>query len=92
MFDEIKDRTALFFAGRMETSPVSLRRDPEDPQLLVIDKSEVGVCLWHVEGGAVIGKSDDTIRVLLFPDEPVHSVTVSGFYTSGLAFYETVTL
>ena len=92
LFDEIKDRTARFFAGRMETSPVSLRRDPEDPQLLVIDKSEVGVCLWHVEGGAVIGKSDDTIRVLLFPDEPVHSVTVSGFYTSGLAFYETVTL
>ena len=92
LFDDIKDMTARFFAGKMETSPVSLRRDPEDPQLLLIDKSEVDVCLWHVEGGAVIGKSDDTIRVLLFPDAPVHSVSVSGFYTSGLAFYETVRL
>ena len=92
LFDEIKDQTARFFKNRMETSPVSLRRDPEDPQLLLIDISEVGACLWRVEGGAVIGKSEDTIRVLMFPDEERHSVSVSGVYTSGLSFYETVEL
>lgn len=92
LFDDIKDKTARFFAGKMETSPVSLRRDPEDPQLLLIDNSEVGICLWQVVGGAVIGKSDDTIRILLFPDAPEHSVSVSGVYTSGLAFFEKVAL
>lgn len=92
LFDDIKDQTARFFAKWMETSPVSLRQDTEDPQLLIIDDSEVGVVLWKVEGGVVIGKSDDTIRVLLFPDAPAHSVSVSGIYTSGLSFYETLKL
>lgn len=91
-FDVIKEQVARFFASKMETSPVSLRQDPEDEQLFIIDKSEVDSCQWHVEGGVIIGKSDDTIRVLLFPDAAEHSVSVSGSYTSGLSFYETLAL
>ena len=92
VFDEIKDRTAAFFASRMVVAPVSLRQDPEDPQLFVIDNSEVETCLWNVEGGVLLGKGDDAIRVLFFPDAPEHSVSVSGVYISGLTFYETVEL
>ena len=90
-FDQIKEQTAAFFATKMVTSPVSLHQDPEDEQLFLIDKSEVDVCSWQVEGGVVIGKSDDTIRVLLLPDAEACSVSVSGLYTSGLSFFETVT-
>jgi len=92
LFDEIKEQTAAFFASRMVLSPVSLRVDPEDPQLLLIDKSEVETCLWKVEGGAFIGTGDDAARILLFPDAPVHAVCVSGAYTSGLTFYERLEL
>ena len=89
-FDEIRDMTASFFASKMVTSPVSLHQDPEDEQLFLIDKSEVDVCAWQVEGGVLIGKGDDTARILFLPDAPVHSVSVSGLYSSGLSFFETV--
>lgn len=91
-FDEIKEQTARFFATKMVTSPVSLRQDPEDEQLFVIDNTEVEACQWQVEGGVIIGKSDDTVRILLFPDADVHSVSVSGVYTSGLTFFDTIGL
>ena len=91
-YDGIKEQTAEFFAARMVVAPVSLRQDPEDPQLFVIDNSEVETCLWNVEGGVLLGKGDDAVRVLFFPDMPVHSVSVSGKYSSGLSFFETVEL
>ena len=89
VYDEIKDRTAAFFAARMVVAPVSLRQDPEDPQLFVIDNTEVETCLWDIQGGVLLGKGDDAIRVLFFPDAPEHKVSVSGEYISGLTFYET---
>ena len=92
VYDEIRDRTAAFFAARMVVSPVSLRQDPEDPQLFVIDNTEVETCLWDIQGGVLLGKGDDAIRVLFFPDAPEHKVSVSGVYSSGLTFYETVAL
>ena len=92
VYDEIKDRTAAFFASKMVVAPVSLRQDPEDPQLFVIDNTEVETCLWNVEGGVLLGKGDDAIRVLFFPDAPEHRVSVSGVYISGLTFSETVAL
>ena len=91
-YDEIKEQTASFFASRMVVAPVSLHQDPEDPQLFVIDNTEVETCLWDVQGGVLLGKGDDAARVLFFPDAPVHSVSVSGMYISGLTFYETVEL
>ena len=92
LYDEIKDQTAGFFASRMVVAPVSLRQDPEDPQRFVIDNTEVETCLWDVQGGVLVGKGDDAARVLLFPDAPVHSVSVSGVYASGITFFETVEL
>ena len=92
VYDEIKDRTAAFFAARMVVAPVSLRQDPEDPQLFVIDNTEVETCLWDIQGGVLLGKGEDAIRVLFFPDAPEHRVSVSGAYISGLTFYETVEL
>jgi acetyl esterase/lipase len=92
VYDEIKEQTAAFFASKMVVAPVSLRQDPEDPQLFVIDNSEVETCLWDVQGGVLLGKGDDTVRVLFFPDAKIHAVSVSGVYISGLTFYETVEL
>ncbi len=92
VYDEIKDQTAAFFASKMVVAPVSLRQDHEDPQLFVIDNSEVETCLWNVEGGVLLGKGDDAARILFFPDAPEHKVSVSGEYISGLTFYETVAL
>ena len=92
VFDEITEQAASFFASRMVVAPVSLRQDPEDPQLFIIDNTEVETCLWHVEGGVIVGKGDDAARILLFPDAPVHSVSVSGEYLSGWTFNETIEL
>ena len=91
-YDEIKEQTASFFASRMVVAPVSLRQDLEDPQLFVIDDSEVETCLWDVEGGVLLGKGDDAVRVLFFPDAPVHAVSVSGLYASGMTFFDRVEL
>lgn len=92
LFDEMKEQTAAFFAARMDTSPVALHQDPEDPQLFVINNAEVETCLWDVEGGVFLGMSDDTVRILMFPDAPVHAVAVSGAYSSGLTFYQRLTV
>ena len=92
VYDEIKEQTASFFASRMVVAPISLRQDPEDPQLFIIDNAEVETCLWKVEGGVIVGKGDDAARILLFPDAPVHSVSVSGEYLSGWTFNETIEL
>jgi Esterase/lipase len=92
VYDEIKEQTAAFFASRMVVAPVSLRQDAEDPQLFIIDNTEVETCLWKVEGGVLVGKGDDAARILLFPDAPVHSVSVSGEYLSGETFNETIEL
>ena len=92
VYDEIKEQTAAFFASKMVVAPVSLRQDPEDPQLFVIDNTEVETCLWDVQGGVLLGKGDDAVRILFFPDAPEHKVSVSGVYISGLTFYETVEL
>ena len=90
VYDEIKEQTSAFFASKMVVAPVNLRQDPEDPQCFVIDDTEVGACLWNVEGGVILGKGNDAARVLLFPDVPEHAVSVSGEYISGLTFNETV--
>ena len=92
VYDEIKDRTAAFFASKMVVAPVSLRQDPEDPQLFVIDNSEVETCFWDVQGGVLLGKGDDAVRILFFPDAPEHKVSVSGVYISGMTFFETLAL
>jgi len=91
-FDEVMEQTARFFATKMLTNPVSLRQDPEDGQVFIIDNTEVLECLWKVDGGVVVGKSSDSARILLFPDAAAHAVTVSGTYTSGMTFKETVEL
>ena len=57
VYDEIKDRTAAFFASRMVVAPVSLRQDPEDPQLFVIDNTEVETCLWDVSSSSPMPRS-----------------------------------
>ena len=92
VYDEIKEQTAAFFASRMVVAPVSLRQDPEDPQRFVIDNTEVETCLWDIEGGVLLGKGDDAVRVLMLPDAPAHSVSVSGVYASGMTFYDHVDL
>ena len=92
VYDAIKEQTASFFASKMVVAPVSLRQDPEDPQLFVIDNSEVETCLWDVQGGVLLGKGDDAVRVLFFPDAEKHAVSVSGVYVSGLTFFEPVEL
>lgn len=90
LYDEIKEQTAAFFSSEMVVSPVSLHQDPEDRQLFVIDKSDVTGYCWNVEGGVILGSGEGSVRVLMFPDAPVHSVSVSGVYSFGQTFDETV--
>ena len=92
IFQEIQDGLEAFFSSEMEPCPASLRQDPKDPQRFFINASEVDLCYWKVEGGMITGQSSDEIRVLMLPDKPVHTVTVSGTYHSGMAFCDSYDL
>ena len=92
LFDEIKEQTASFFSSEIVVFPVSLHQDPLDPQLFVIDKNDVVAYSWNVEGGVVLGTGEGTVRVLMFPDAPANAVSVSGVYSFGQTFDESVVL
>ncbi len=92
MYDEIKEQTAAFFSREMVVMPVALHQEPGDSQLFAIDKNDVTDYSWEVEGGVILGKGEGTVRVLMFPDAPVHRVSVSGVYSFGQTFNETLTL
>ena len=89
-YNEIREQTSAFFSSKMVVIPVSLHQDPLDPQLFVIDRRDVTSYSWKVEGGAVLGTGEGTVRVLMFSDAPTHSISVSGTYSFGQTFNETV--
>ena len=92
MYDEIKEQTAAFFSREMVLMPVNLHQEPGDSQLFAIDKNDVTTYSWDVEGGVILGTGEGTVRVLMFPDVPVHRVSVSGVYSFGQTFNETINL
>ena len=92
IFQEIQDGMEAFFSSEMTPCPISLHQDRQDPQLFHIDASEVERCYWKAEGGVVLEKTDNSVRVLMLSGASEHSVAVSGLYRSGMAFYETVKL
>lgn len=90
VFQEIQDAMEAFFSSEMAPCPISLHQDQQNPQLFHIDASEVERCYWRAEGGVILEKTDNTVRVLMLSGFPEHSVSASGLYRSGMAFYETV--
>lgn len=90
VFQEIQDGMEAFFSSEMAPCPISLHQDRQNPQLFHIDASEVERCYWKAEGGVILEKTDNSVRVLMLSGLPEHSVTASGIYRSGMAFNETV--
>ena len=81
---EIQYALRDFFADVMLPHPANFRVQ-SGSQVIRIDGTDVLEASWKVEGGVIMEQSKDNVRVLLFPDIP-HTVTVSGTYTSGLTF------
>ena len=89
-FYEIQGRLRDFFAKWMLPHPVQLTQ-VNGSNLFRVDAANVKTISWNVEGGIIREQGSlDQARILFFPDTPTHSVTVSGEYTSGLTFYETL--
>ncbi|MBO4466943.1 MAG: alpha/beta hydrolase [Bacteroidales bacterium] len=80
-----------FFADVMLPHPVRFRI-LADSQIIRIEGTDVAESTWKVSGGVVQATGTANAKILLFPDVPEHSVTVSGRYTNGLTFYEELPL
>ncbi|MCR5709345.1 MAG: alpha/beta hydrolase [Bacteroidales bacterium] len=89
-FYEIEHLLADFFSSEMEAEPVRSHLDSE--QWIRVNNRSVRHLSWKLEGGVVRETASDGIRVLLMPDAPVHRVTVTGDYRSGMTFKETINL
>lgn len=89
-FKEIQNGMEAFFSSEMAPCPVSLHQ--VGPQHFQIDAQEVDMCYWKVDGGVVLDKRSDSVRILLMSGSSSHSLTVTGLYRSGLAFTETLKL
>ena len=91
-FALIQNEMEAFFSSEMVDHPVMIVQDLQDKQRFYIspESSKVEECYWKVEGGFIIDKNFNSVRIILKPDDAVHSLTVSGIYKdSGLAFTET---
>ena len=91
----IQNGLEAFFSSEMVDHPVSIVHDLQDRQLFYIspESSEVKESYWKVDGGFIIDRNADEVRIILNPDVSEHSLTVSGIYKdSGLAFTETLML
>lgn len=84
-FYEIETAMRDFFSAVMQPSPV-VAKHTDNSQTFQVFSSDFDTVNWHVEGGAILKRSDYSIDVLLFPDSSSHSVTVCGKYKSGLTF------
>ena len=51
--------------------------------------SNVDEMYWNVEGGAILYRKRDEVKVLYFADSPKHSITLCGKYKNGVEFNET---
>ena len=91
-FYDIRDKMAAFFAEEMTPAQVSLKKKKGEPQVFFFAANNVRKCYWKVEGGAILSSGKTEARVLLFPDAPTHSVSVSGEYSSGALFEGTLSL
>ena len=61
-------------------------------QNIRIDGTDVKNATWAVDGGVIMDSGKAVAKILLFPDAPTHSVTVSGEYNNGLTFKNEVPL
>lgn len=80
-----------FFADVMLPHPAKFRV-LSNSQTIKIDGTDVEESTWKLEGGVIEEMDKDKVKVLLFPDAPSHSLTVSGKYKSGLTFFEELPL
>lgn len=80
-----------FFADVMLPHPVQFRL-LADSQIIRIEGTDVAESTWKVKGGVIQATGKANAKILLFPDVPEHSVTVSGKYTNGLTFIEELPL
>lgn len=92
VFYTIEEKLTAFFSSEMESEPVSLTRDPADPQLVHVNPAHISHGYWSLQGGVFRATASDQARILLFPDTTDASVTVSGDYLSGMTFHETLAL
>ena len=93
VFYEIQDGLTNFFRSVMEEDQsVNLRQESPDSGTFLIDSTNVSDCYWKVTGGVIRSASRDEVKILLFPDAPEHSLTVSGHFRYGFTFKETLDL
>lgn len=90
-FYEIESILRDFFAERMLPHPVIISKGPF-PNVFRVDTEDVKSISWSVTGGIILQQDQGTVKVLLFPDAPSHSITVSGEYKSCLTFLDTLSL
>ena len=90
-FLEIKTGLRDFFSKVVNPSPVVIQHK-DGSQTFQIKATDIETAYWKVEGGVILEQTPGSIEVLMLPDSPSHSVTVSGKYKSGETFKKVLTL
>ena len=67
-------------------STFGLQRDDQNPQLYRIDDEGVTLVSWQAEGGLILGRTDDGVRVIWLDDAPKHLLRASGLSALGVPF------
>jgi len=91
IFFEIQYAMRDFFSEVMLPHPANFRIT-SGSQDIKIDGTDVDTSSWSLVGGVILDCGKSAAKVLLFPDAPERSLTVSGQYKSGLSFKNNVPL
>ena len=81
----IQQKMQEFFYPELK-STFGLQRDDQNPQLYRIDDEGVTLVSWQAEGGLILGRTDDGVRVIWLDDAPKHLLRASGLSALGVPF------
>jgi hypothetical protein len=86
----IKTNMADFFYVEFAPVPIDILRNYENLQYYSINESNISDILWGIEGGFILSTQNNSARVVWKSDELTKSISVSGRYKNGAAFFKTL--
>ena len=86
----IKTNMADFFYVDIVPKPIDILRNSDSLQYYYINEMNISDILWGVEGGFIISSQNNIVRIVWKSDDPIKSISVSGRYKNGAAFFKTL--
>jgi hypothetical protein len=81
---------ADFFYIDIVPKPIDIIRNSDSLQYYSINEMNISDILWGIEGGFIISSQNNNVRIVWKSDDPIKSISVSGRYKNGAAFFKTL--